>query len=804
MKKLIALFTSLFLLLGLNTIVSADTTVTLESGKDDGYIKNDGDTYTAIPYDGNEFIGWFESSDDNPYSTDATTKLPAGNFIAKFKSNNVVTQNGYELSEVGTSYLDDSWAHAGTKDSWVTITISEDYANSGKKSLKLNARQQKDIYLALNGLKANTDYVVSYKWLLPKTAITATPTMNDGYFGSAIGTTSTTKITSCFAAGDYSKTANQTFVGGQWNKTKYIFNTKNNTDLRLFLSYTSDMNTGNDALYLDEFMVYEAIYESDNSGFSKYSINVLGENSYAYSSAKGFVEADSEITVTAAPKAGYKFDGWYEKGNKVSDKQMYTFTATANRSLTAKSVLITGTEAPIVPDVNLDDAINLDDVVSLAQNVAGWKTEVNSAVLDVDGNGAKDLEDVVLLAQYVAGWDVKDKLAKTISSADALPEEDINSPQVREMLLAGQSEYFNKSTKVSNGNQALLAKVIKKAQNGEDITVVGIGGSITQGAGASNAANRYGERVAAWLQKQFPNITVKYINAGIGSTTSLVGVHRLDTDVFAHNPDLVMVDFTVNDGASDERYKLSYETIIRTILKKEIAVISLVFGAVADPLNPKFAENGLCSHLPTMVYYDVPVIDYYSALWKYIDAGIVNWNDDLTADGLHPNDNGHLMIASAIQHYLNSIIKNVNNISTTIPALPDNYLFGSNIYETATFLNSNNFTPTANENFVSANVHSSKLAKGWICSNETGGSITFEVKNVTSISIFLQNKLNVNGKGDIIVNGKTVVSGTDCSGGSSSGYVWISYNEMFNSPTDLTITIKAYGKFGVGPLGVTY
>ena len=43
---------------------------------------------------------------------------------------------------------------------------------------------------------------------------------------------------------------------------------------------------------------------------------------------------------------------------------------------------------------------------------------------------------------------------------------------------------------------------------------------------------------------------------------TIVGIHK--------------VDFTVNDGSSDERYKLTYETIIHKLLKNNIAVISLV------------------------------------------------------------------------------------------------------------------------------------------------------------------------------------------------------------------------------------
>ena len=66
-------------------------------------------------------------------------------------------------------------------------------------------------------------------------------------------------------------------------------------------------------------------------------------------------------------------------------------------------------EAPkgIPGDVNGDEEITLDDVVLLAQYVAGWEVEPNLAVANVNGDADITLDDVVLLAQYVAGWDVE-------------------------------------------------------------------------------------------------------------------------------------------------------------------------------------------------------------------------------------------------------------------------------------------------------------------------------------------------------------------------------------------------------------
>lgn len=46
--------------------------VSLESGKDDGYFIYSNNTYTAVPYDGNEFLGWFKVGSDTAESTEIT------------------------------------------------------------------------------------------------------------------------------------------------------------------------------------------------------------------------------------------------------------------------------------------------------------------------------------------------------------------------------------------------------------------------------------------------------------------------------------------------------------------------------------------------------------------------------------------------------------------------------------------------------------------------------------------------------------------------------------------------------------
>lgn len=62
--------------------------------------------------------------------------------------------------------------------------------------------------------------------------------------------------------------------------------------------------------------------------------------------------------------------------------------------------------AVLAGDLDFSGDTDLNDVVILAQRVAGWNIPCNIAALDPNGDGEVNLNDVVHLAQYVAGWSV--------------------------------------------------------------------------------------------------------------------------------------------------------------------------------------------------------------------------------------------------------------------------------------------------------------------------------------------------------------------------------------------------------------
>lgn len=109
-------------------------------------------------------------------------------------------------------------------------------------------------------------------------------------------------------------------------------------------------------------------------------------------------------------------------------------------------------------------------------------------------------------------------------------------------------------------------------QTEEDaFTVAFIGGSLTQGGATWIAATR------ACLQEKMPDKKITTINAGKGGTTSAYGAARFSEDVAKYEPDMVFIEFAVNDTtmSTETEQKVYMESMIRQCKKldKEPIVI---------------------------------------------------------------------------------------------------------------------------------------------------------------------------------------------------------------------------------------
>ena len=219
------------------------------------------------------------------------------------------------------------------------------------------------------------------------------------------------------------------------------------------------------------------------------------------------------------------------------------------------------------------------------------------------------------------------------------------------------TQHMIDKSRLNEGNKVRLASVIKKLQNGEAVTVGFIGGSITQGTSAGNELC-YAKLTANWLQQTYPNATVNYVNAGIGATGSYIGIHRVTHDLLSKNPDLVFVEFSVNDTTEfTERNKESYDSLLRTIWKYQSnpAIITVV---TTQEDGTSFQQY----HSEIAKKYDLPMISYRDSILDTIEHGDIVWKD-ISDDNIHPNVAGHKIVSQLLTAYIADVEKQLDSIS---------------------------------------------------------------------------------------------------------------------------------------------
>jgi len=202
---------------------------------------------------------------------------------------------------------------------------------------------------------------------------------------------------------------------------------------------------------------------------------------------------------------------------------------------------------------------------------------------------------------------------------------------------------------INGGKIGKIKKVMEKAKKGEDISVAFLGGSITQGCLSSSPDTCYAALVYKWWVTKFPDCKIKYINAGIGGTSSQFGVSRVRQHVLSKTPDFLLTEFAVND-TNDAFFEETYEGLIRTILKSENAPALML-------MNNVFYDTGLSAeemHLKVAKHYDLPMVSMKTTIYPEVENGNIKASD-ITPDCLHPNDTGHELVASVIINLLEKI-----------------------------------------------------------------------------------------------------------------------------------------------------
>jgi hypothetical protein len=231
---------------------------------------------------------------------------------------------------------------------------------------------------------------------------------------------------------------------------------------------------------------------------------------------------------------------------------------------------------------------------------------------------------------------------------------------------------------------------LAKLEAGGEVRIAYLGGSIT-------AQEGWRPKSLKWFQERFPKAKVSEINAAIGGTGSDLGVFRLQQDVLRNKPDLLFVEFAVNDaGSTTKQIHRSMEGIVRKTWKNDpttdICFVYTLTGNMLETLKGGRFPRSASAMEVVADHYGIPSIHMgfevarLEKSGKLIFQGAKPNTDEEKAklegkilfspDSVHPyTDTGHPLYAEAVARAFTKLEKvgKVGGHELRSPILADNW-----------------------------------------------------------------------------------------------------------------------------------
>lgn len=302
--------------------------------------------------------------------------------------------------------------------------------------------------------------------------------------------------------------------------------------------------------------------------------------------------------------------------------------------------------------------------------------------------------------------DNKSNLPNFDNSAESSDSGLSQAAQRAENIKAGEDEAFNKLGYIYDGNQARLANAIRKSQKGQKVKIVSFGGVNT----ATNAVeenlpySNYTSVLNTWWNENVGNAEV--VSAGGDALTSITASLMLEEKLLSENPDVVILDFSVQDAFNNSARanSVAFDNIIRRIYKanSNTAIIILTMSGATQYSYTNTASNTeeitttFNYQLEIAKYYQIPVIDFGGA-FNTVSTSLVEvttkkeypviiWND-ISRTNIALNDDGHKMLASMITGYFSNALKNLSKLTSVGNAIPTVGYFADDTYMNCSYVN---------------------------------------------------------------------------------------------------------------------
>lgn len=154
------------------------------------------------------------------------------------------------------------------------------------------------------------------------------------------------------------------------------------------------------------------------------------------------------------------------------------------------------------------------------------------------------------------------------------------------------------------------------------------------------------------LKAKYPYAVINVIVTAIGGENALKGQKRFESEVLSHKPDVLFIDYALNDRFSDiGAVKEAWEKMIQAALAQQIEVV-LLTPSPDQRLDILAADNPLAPHVGQIrdlaAKYQIGLADPYTVFRKIAASeGIKSYMSHVN----HPNEKGHDLIATELMNW---------------------------------------------------------------------------------------------------------------------------------------------------------
>jgi lysophospholipase L1-like esterase/acetyl esterase/lipase len=197
--------------------------------------------------------------------------------------------------------------------------------------------------------------------------------------------------------------------------------------------------------------------------------------------------------------------------------------------------------------------------------------------------------------------------------------------------------------------------VLKRLSAGESTRIVCFGDSITGAYYHTGGERAWCEMLGLALHRVYPQARLEMVNAGISGNDTAAGLARMEKDVLARQPHLVVVMFGMNDVVRlplDE-FSANLTTIIRRAHSAGAAVMLCTPNAVRENKGRPTAKLAELSQRVRKLAQEqnLPLADCFAETTALQERDHLAWMLGMS-DEIHPNMNGHRTLAEIVAHAL--------------------------------------------------------------------------------------------------------------------------------------------------------